>query len=156
MGRDGYTGLVVVAASLALLAGTMGLERHPLVPVGPGFYPRIVLSITALMALALVVSDVVRHRRAPGAAAARSPARYGLVAAAFVVFAVYVVALPFVGFRVGTFLFVAALQALLDPPRGPRRWVILLAVAAITSAATYFIFEPYLHVLLPRGRWTGF
>ena len=156
MGRDGYTGLVVVAASLALLAGTMGLERHPMVPVGPGFYPRIVLSITALMALALFVADIVRHRRAPGTDVVLTASRYGLVTAAFAVFAVYVLTLPFVGFRVGTFVFVAALQALLDPPRGLRRWVILLAVAAITSAATYFVFERYLHVLLPRGRWTGF
>ena len=156
MGRDGYTGLVILAGSLVLLAATAGLERHPMVPVGPGFYPRIILSITALMAVALVVSDVLARRRGMRPAAARSAARYGLVAAAFAVFAAYVLALPFVGFRVATFLFVFAFQALLEPPRTARRWVIVLVVALVTAAATYLAFEGYLQVLLPRGRWTGF
>jgi hypothetical protein len=31
-----------------------------------------------------------------------------------------------------------------------------VAVALVTSAVVYFVFERYLHVLLPRGRWTGF
>jgi hypothetical protein len=156
MGRDGFTGLVILAASLGLLAGTIGLERHPMVPVGPGFYPRIILSITALMALALVVSDIVARRRSTVPAAPRAASRYGLVAAAFAVFAAYVLALPFLGFRIATFVFVAAMQALLEPPRTPRRWAVLIVVALATAAVTYFAFERYLQVLLPRGRWTDF
>ena len=34
--------------------------------------------------------------------------------------------------------------------------VIVLAVALVATAATYYAFERYLHVLLPRGLWTGF
>jgi hypothetical protein len=29
-------------------------------------------------------------------------------------------------------------------------------IALATAVATYFVFERYLSVLLPRGRWTGF
>ncbi len=64
MGRDAITGLVVLATSLFLFWATLGLERHPLVPVGPEFYPRLVLGTTAFLALLLVVSDVIAHRRA--------------------------------------------------------------------------------------------
>lgn len=161
MGRDTITGLVVLAASLALLWATLGLERHPMVPVGPGFYPRIVLGITAGMALLLVVLDVLALRKAlPRAdrAALDGAARpdYGLVVAAFAVFTAYVLALPYLGFRIATFVFLVAMQAVLEPPRGVRRWVIVLAVALVATAASYYAFERYLHVLLPRGLWTGF
>lgn len=154
MGRDGYTGLAVLAASLALFWGTLGLERHPMVPVGPGFYPRLVLGITALMAAALLILDVRRRRHR--AAEVPGGAHYALVVAAFGVFALYVVSLPWLGFRAGTFLFIAAMQATLEPPRGARRWIVLVVVAVVATAAIYLVFERYLHVLLPRGLWTGF
>lgn len=162
MGRDGYTGLAVLAASLALFWATLGLERHPMVPVGPAFYPRIVLGITALMALALVVADFRRKRdvspsplgegRGGGAA---SPS-YALVIIAFAVFAAYVVALPWLGFRLATFLFLVAMPIVLERPASRGRWVTVIVLAVVATAASYYAFERYLHVLLPRGRWTGF
>jgi hypothetical protein len=161
MGRDTITGLVVLAASLVLLWATLGLERHPMVPVGPGFYPRIVLGITAAMAFLLVVLDVLARRKAvpkadrPAPDGAARP-NYGLVVAAFAVFTAYVLALPYLGFRIATFAFLVAMQAVLEPPHGVRRWVIVLAVALVATAASYYAFERYLHVLLPRGHWTDF
>ncbi|HEX5130361.1 MAG TPA: tripartite tricarboxylate transporter TctB family protein [Usitatibacter sp.] len=159
MGRDGITGLVVLAASLGLLWGTVGLERHPMLPVGPGFYPRIVLGITALFALWLVVSDVIARRRAGPAAAAVAvaPSRnYALVAVAFATFAAYTVALPWLGFRLSTVAFLVLLPAVLERPREARRWALIVVVALVATGVVYYMFEHYLHVLLPRGRWTSF
>lgn len=159
MGRDTITGLAVLAASLVLLWATLGLERHPMVPVGPGFYPRIVLGITAAMALLLVVLDVLGRRTAVARAGEPADAArpdYGLVLAAFAVFAAYVIALPYLGFRIATLAFLIVMQAVLEPPRGVRRWAIVLVVALVATAASYYAFERYLHVLLPRGLWTGF
>lgn len=160
MGRDSITGLAVFAVSLALLWATLGLERHPMVPVGPGFYPRIVLGITAGMALLLVAVDVFARGNAvakrDAAEAARERPNYGLVLIAFAVFAAYVLALPYLGFRIATVAFLVVMQAVLEPPHGVRRWVIVLAVALAATAASYYAFERYLHVLLPRGRWTEF
>jgi putative tricarboxylic transport membrane protein len=159
--RDTITGLAILAASLALLWATLGLERHPLVPVGPGFYPRIVLGVTAAMALLLVVLDVAGRRKREEAPAAVPPARdarpnYGLVAASFGVFSVYVFVLPYLGFRIATLAFLVALQIVLEPPRNARRWVVVLGVALVATVAVYYAFERYLHVLLPRGLWTDF
>ena len=157
MGRDGYTGLVILAGSLGLFWATLGLERHPMVPVGPGVYPRIVLAITALMALALVVADLVARRRAPARPRpAQAPLAHGLVAATFAAFGAYVLALPWLGFRLATFLFLLGMPVLLEPPRSRRRWIVVAVLALAATAATYLVFERYLHVLLPRGRWTGF
>ena len=155
IGRDGIAALVIVVTSVTLFALTLGLKDNPLVPIGPGFYPRLVLGITIVLALALLVSDVAMHRRGrPAAAMAwRIHPRVVLL---FVAFFLYVGALPYLGFRVATLLFVAGAQGMLDPPRRRRRWIVLWLVALGTTAVTYLVFERYLSVLLPRGRWTGF
>jgi putative tricarboxylic transport membrane protein len=158
VGRDAITGLVVLATSLFLFWATLGLQRHPLVPVGPEFYPQLVLGVTALLALLLVVSDVIAHRRAQVTSAVSSVrANYRLVVIAFAIFAIYVIALPYLGFRVATFAFLVAMPLALEPARGSRkRWVVVFAVALIATVVIYLAFESYLQVLLPRGRWTGF
>ena len=150
LGRDGIAGLVCLGGSLWFLALTRGLPHPALVPIGPGFYPRILLGIMVVLSAALVLSDLLSRRRA-----AAAPARYRLVLLAFAIFAAYVALMPVLGYRVATFLFVGALQATLEPPRGARWWLVL-AVALVTTLATYYIFERYLSVLLPRGRLTGF
>jgi hypothetical protein len=151
LSRDGVAGLVCLGGSLWFLALTRGLPHPALVPIGPAFYPRILLTITALLSAALVVSDLVRRR----GAARRPPVRYGLVLVTFAIFGVYVALLPALGYRVATFLFVGGLQAALERPRGARWWRIL-AVALVTTVVTYYAFEGYLSVLLPRGRLTAF
>ena len=151
LSRDGVAGLVCLGGSLWFLALTRGLPHPVLVPIGPAFYPRILLTITALLSAALVVSDLVRRRPVSPAA----PTRYRLVVLAFAIFGAYVALLPSLGYRVSTFLFVGGLQAALERPRG-RRWASVLAAALVTTLATYYVFEGYLSVLLPRGRLTGF
>jgi putative tricarboxylic transport membrane protein len=151
LSRVGWAGLAALVASLVLFALTLGLKSNPLVPIGPGFYPRIVLGLSAVLAVLLVVFDL----RAPKVSDT-SKANYGLVLLVFVVFGIYIGLMPWIGFRVSTFLFVAALQSLLEPPKGTKGWLVVLATALITTAATYVLFERYLTVLLPRGRWTGF
>jgi hypothetical protein len=162
MGRDGITGLVVLAASLLLFWGTLGLERHPMVPVGPGFYPRIVLAITAGFASVLIVADVIARRRArvvpveTGTQPKHARPNYRLVVVAFAIFTAYVVSLQWLGFRLATAAFLLVMQAALDRPKAPRRWALLAVIAIVGTAVIYLVFERYLHVLLPRGRWTGF
>ena len=152
LSRDGWGGLVVLAASLFLFGLTLDLKDNPMVPIGPGFYPRIVLGITALLAVALVIADWRRR----GKPRAEERMNYGLVVAMFAAFGLYAGALPYLGFRVATLAYVAGTNALLDPPRGMRGWLRVGAVALIATAAVYVAFERYLTVLLPRGRWTGF
>lgn len=151
LGRDGVAGLVCLAGSLVLLALTVGLPRPALVPIGPGFYPRIVLVLTAVLSAALVVSDLLSRARA-----APAPGGGHLVMATFAIFTGYVVLLPYLGYRLATFAFMVALQATLATAAGRVRWPVVVATAVVTTAVTYYVFETYLSVLLPRGRFTGF
>jgi putative tricarboxylic transport membrane protein len=159
IGRDGIAGLVCLAGALGLLVMLGGLPQPALVPVGPAFYPRILLGITAALSVVLVVSDLLNRRRpAASASAGSAPAfrgRYRLVLLAFAIFSAYIYLLPVVGYRLATFLFVGGLQVALEPPRG-MRWALVLAVALVTTVVTYYVFEGYLSVLLPRGRLSGF
>ena len=152
LSRDGWAGLVVLAASLVLFGLTLELKANPLVPIGPGFYPRIVLGVTALLAALLVVTDWYAAKKA----GPKVPADYAAVVLQFVVFGIYVAALPWLGFRIATFAYVAVTNALMDPPRGARQWARVAAIALASALATYYVFEHYLSVLLPRGRWTDF
>lgn len=152
--RDAIAGLAVAAASLFLFWLTLDLQKNPLVPIGPGFYPRIVLGITATLALALVAFSVFR-KVVPGEKK-EERANYFAVATQFVVFGAYVGVLPLLGFRIATFAYVAAANLLLDPPRRAAQWPRAPLLAAVTAAATYYVFEGYLQVLLPRGSWTDF
>jgi putative tricarboxylic transport membrane protein len=138
LSQDGWGGLAVLAASLFLFALTLGLRDNPLVPIGPGFYPRIVLGITAAFAFALVVMDLLARHRPPPAV---EKLNYLLVVEMFAVFGLYIGALPYVGFRISTFLYVAATNALLDRPKGPRNWLRVGLVAFITTVVVYYVFE---------------
>ena len=151
LSKDGWTGLAVLAASVILFGLTLGLRDNPLVPIGPGFYPRIVLGISAALALALIVFSFLA--KAP---ARPSGANYGLVLTVFAIFFAYVGALPYLGFRIATFLFVPALQVSLEFPKTRKDWAVVAATAVITTVVSYILFERYLQVLLPRGRWTDF
>ena len=152
LSRDGWAGLAVLAASLALFTQTVGLKDSPLVPIGPGFYPRIVLGLTAVLAAALMVIDLVTKAQPKPL----PKADYGAVVLHFAVFGLYVIALPLLGFRVATLVYIAVTNALLDWPKSAKDWLRVAAVALIATAVVYLVFEHYLSVLLPRGRWTGF
>ena len=82
------------------------------------------------------------------------PANYGAVVLHFVLFGAYAAALPALGFRISTFLYVAVANAVMAPPRRPSHWVRVLLLALGTVVVTYVVFDDYLSVLLPRGRWT--
>ena len=157
IGRDGIAGLILLAISLVLLVQSFQLPSLPIVPVGPGFYPAIVLSFMAAASALLVAQDVLKHRVPAEAGVGDAPRRnYRLVVIAFAIVGAYVALLPLLGFRLATVLFVAALQAALDRPKSAREWAVLAAIALGTAAVSYFVFERYLLVLLPRGAWTGF
>ena len=157
MQRNLITGLVCLAASLGLLALTAGLPGPSLlVPVGPAFYPRIVLGISAILSAALVVQALIAARRPRTITTDAAPPNYALVVSSFAVFGAYVAVLPLLGFRIVTFVFLLILPPLLERPRSARAWSVMLIVALVTSFATFHLFQDYLSVLLPRGRWTDF
>lgn len=146
-----------IGLGLLLFCGLMywqaGLApTPPFVPFGPAFYPRVVLLVLAGLAVWLLVEAWTRGPdAAPPAPKAVAPAPdYRRVMLGFAIFLAYVVGLSILGFLAATFLFVLGMGWAI----GPRRTAELpklLALALGTTAATFLLFEKYLHVFLPRG-----
>jgi putative tricarboxylic transport membrane protein len=158
LSRDGVSGFVCLTISVILLTQTFGLPPAAIVPIGPAFYPRVVLSILMLLSVILIALDfrAMRITAAPAAAPAAGLApNYRLVLATFIEFGLYILVLPLLGFRIATFLFVLSLQVTLEWPRSAKHWALAVAIAAATSIVCYLIFQDYLSVLLPRGTWSN-
>jgi hypothetical protein len=161
LSRDGIAGLVCLALSIGMFTLTFGLPPAAMVPIGPAFYPRVVVLILGALSIILIVLDVLAMRSRPvraaaAAAATAGPApNYRLVLATFVEFGVYILLIPLIGFRISTFLFVLLLEVTLEWPRNPKHWILMIVVAVATSLVCFYVFEDYLSVLLPRGTWSG-
>ena len=153
--RDGLLGLICLGISGVLFAISLSLPHLPIVPVGPGFYPRIVLSFLALASITLIVQDVIAQRQSrlktPDAVASDSTEakNYTGVAVAFILVTAYVAVLPYLGFRIATFGFVSLFQIALEPPQSVRSGLRVLLVAVGTAVLCHVVFESYLSVLLP-------
>ncbi len=124
----------------------------PFVPIGPSFYPRVILVLLAGLAVWLIGEDVFKRRTASKEIKkpAGAPPDYRRVVLAFLLFLGYVVGLSVIGYLAATFLFVLGLSWAIGP-RQFREMPKLLAIAAGTTIATYLVFEKYLYVFLPRG-----
>lgn len=143
-------GLLVFCGILYWQAGLV--SAPPFVPIGPAFYPRVVLILLAGLALWLIAEDLLQGRvRARKAAkpAGHAP-NYGKVLLGFIIFLAYVAGLSLIGYPAATFLFVLGLSWTIGP-RNVRELPKLVAIAAGTVLATYLIFEKYLYVFLPQG-----
>lgn len=156
LSRDGWGGLAVLAFSAVLFGLTFRIPDNPLVPLGPGFYPRIVLALSGVLGLWMLVGDSLAARSRAAAPAEAARPDYFAVVLHFAVFGAYVGLLPYAGFRLSTFLYVCVANALMDPPRGARGWARVLVLGAVTAGVSWWVFERNLSVLMPRGRWTGF
>ncbi len=155
MGRDGWIGLGLLVFSGWLYSNLGKIPANPLVPIGPDFYPRFLLLLTILLSLALVIQDLLAHRKEKRKEKIASKSwlkNYQPTLLSFSVFGFYVLLLPKLGYLLSTSLFVAGLQWLLGKPL-LRRLPGSLLIGIGTSIITYMVFETYLHVFLPRGSW---
>jgi hypothetical protein len=152
MRRDAAIGLGLLAFCGLLYWQAGRTPAPPFVPIGPAFYPRVILILLAGLAVWLIAEDVL-SRRAPSQQVkkpATAPPDYGQVLLAFFVFLGYVIALSLIGFLAATFLFVLGASWAMGP-REVRTLPKLVAVAIGTALVTYLVFEKYLYVFLPRG-----
>jgi putative tricarboxylic transport membrane protein len=116
--------------------------------LGPTFFPRLLAAVLALLALMLIA-------RAAGNRSERAPpptARVGVFIGVVGLMALYALALPRVGFLLGTPVLVGIVVALM----GLREWRPLLGTAIGVTLALYLVFDRFLHVLLPPGLLSGF
>src|ERR1700752_5180663 len=97
IGRDGITGLILFGISLVPLIQSFKLPKLPIVPVGPGFYPAIVLSFLAAASALLVVQDLMRSRAKAAEGESAPRWNYWPGVKAFAIVGGYIALLPLPG-----------------------------------------------------------
>jgi len=147
LGRDSWLAAALTAASLLLALITPGqVTGEPTQVVGPATLPvALALSIAGL-SLALFLSSL----RTPPAPEEKDDGRLWPVLALTALIALYVVALPLIGYSAVTGVLVVGLCFLF----GERRWWIIAALAIGVPLALMVFFERFMVILLPGGPWT--
>jgi hypothetical protein len=140
--------VLLVAAGVYLtlaLRLPFGAAERP----GAGFYPVIVAVFALVVALAATASAFRGVPGADGAAAAKlDAASRRRVVISVVALVAFCLVLPWVGYPLSAFAFVAVVLRYLG-----ARWPTALLTGALSAAASYGLFATLLDVPLPRGPW---
>jgi hypothetical protein len=138
-----------VLLSTGLFVHTRGLDEVAQAgQLGPGFWPRLVLSGLCLACLVQLVNAVraaALERR--GGGSTLEPIDRASLVRALILLVLYVVAIPSVGFAASTFVFVAAFMALAGARSVPR----IGATAALATVAVLYVFVKLVYLPLPKG-----
>jgi putative tricarboxylic transport membrane protein len=155
-----YAIILAAASWLVLLTGKFDYDKSA-GSLGPDAWPRLILWLT----IGLCVSQIARLAllddpegsipiglEAPGIEDDIAPAEamgvnYMQAGAALGSIALYLIALPYLGFILATFVFLAVFIAI----AGYRRPLVILPVAAVLAAGFMFLFMRVIYVSLPIG-----
>jgi hypothetical protein len=145
-----------IAAAIGLLAFTgwyavmtTGLPDRAIMPntPGPSFFPWLISAAITALSIALLVQGITGLKRANGAASEPYDVRNPVLALAS--FAIYLAALPYLGFVPTGVLFFAALMWLY----GARNPFIIAAGAVLGPLILFVVFRYGFNIILPRGLW---
>jgi putative tricarboxylic transport membrane protein len=144
--RERAWGLGFLVASGAYLAASLGFPLGEVAKPGPGFFP---VGVGIFLCLAAVALMVGRRRGAPGGAgvASLSRAARARVFATIVGLVAFCLLLPWLGYPVCAFLFIALLLRRL----GGARWPGVVVTAVLGALVSYYVFGVLLGVPLPAS-----
>lgn len=142
---------LLAAASLFMLWASYGISGFKSL-TSAGMFPMLA-SAVMVACMAIVVVQTLRSAAEPPAAGESTLAHFirrvapAVIVGSTLVIALYMVALEWLGFLVGSYLFlVVAMQVL-----GSKRTGLNMIVSAMVLAAIYVVFQTAFSVLLPEG-----
>ena len=141
---------IVAAAALLALGIAYGYlatqlpERSQSNLPGPAFFPYLITIVLVALALGLLVQGIRGYRRSPLDLNLRE--RVPAIAA-LLLFAVYLIALPRLGFLLASMPFAGAMIWLY----GSRSWLVVVAGAAGLPLFLSLLFREALRIPLPHG-----
>jgi hypothetical protein len=130
----------LIAVSLVLLVLTFGFPRQE--EAGPALIPRLWIYLILVLS-GIILGQVLRGRDK----VAPKIERPGLLVLVMVALIGYFVAMPFMGYFLSTFLFIALLLNVLSYPKK----VLIYVIAGGWCLASYLVFYKLLYIQLPLG-----
>ncbi|MFK7944951.1 MAG: tripartite tricarboxylate transporter TctB family protein [Paracoccaceae bacterium] len=152
----------IVATCLLLICGglmysSLDIREPDYGQLSPAAWPRVIVGVMAFLSLIYLVQSLRQGPDVPDPEAPKDVtaflAYWRNVIWCFVLFALYLLVIPYLGMLVGGVLFVFLLLTALG---GARPVLLHGAIALISVGGMWALFTFALRVILPRGEWTGF
>ena len=155
--RDSVVALCLIMASGGLMVASFDIREPDYGVLSPAAWPRLIIIIMGVLSVLYFVQSL----RMPKTDTARTRKKnlfefmdyWRNVFSVFIIFAAYLVALPFLGMLIGNIAFSFVLLSVLG---GWRPFIMHGLVAIGTSGGMWLLFTYALEVFLPRGSLTGF
>mgnify|MGYP001302169726 FL=1 len=155
--RDSVVALCLIMASGGLMVASFDIREPDYGVLSPAAWPRLIIIIMGVLSVLYFVQSL----RMPKTDTSNTPKKnlfefmdyWRNVFAVFIIFAAYLVALPFLGMLIGNIAFSFVLLSVLG---GWRPFIVHGLVAIGTSGGMWLLFTYALEVFLPRGSLTGF
>lgn len=157
LNRDTICAIVLLLLCGGLAWASLDIREPNYGQLSPATWPRIVIGAMAVLCLIYLVQSLRQGPDAPNPEAPESVraflAYWRNVIWCFALFAVYLVAIPWLGLLLAGMLFVLAVLTALG---GFRLVLVHIALAVIVVGGMWSFFTFGLGVILPKGEWTGF
>ena len=155
--RDSVVALCLIMASGGLMVASFDIREPDYGVLSPAAWPRLIIIIMGVLSVLYFVQSL----RMPKTDTSNTQKKnlfefmdyWRNVFAVFIIFAAYLVALPYLGMLIGNIAFSFVLLSVLG---GWRPFVMHGLVAIGTSGGMWLLFTYALEVFLPRGSLTGF
>ncbi|NWO09149.1 tripartite tricarboxylate transporter TctB family protein [Chromohalobacter salexigens] len=143
--------LVVLFGALFIKAGALPSSMWE--PLGSGSFPRLVLAVLIVINLGIMAQEWRRYRGAKASTPGLTKRwlwRHRLALGVLALFALYIVGVPALGFRLASLLFLTLVQLTLGVRR-PRSLAIAAIIAVTFSFGIDWLFRDVFIISLPRG-----
>ena len=155
--RDSVVALCLIMASGGLMVASFDIREPDYGVLSPAAWPRLIIIIMGVLSVLYFVQSL----RMPKTDTSNTQKKnlfefmdyWRNVFSVFIIFAAYLVALPFLGMLIGNIAFSFVLLSVLG---GWRPFIMHGLVAIGTSGGMWLLFTYALEVFLPRGSLTGF
>jgi putative tricarboxylic transport membrane protein len=148
---DKISSLVWLVGSIAIILGSLaypfGSWSHP----GPSFLPLLCGVIMATLSLVVFGQAIIKDRVEAKRKEESSffTARWGKLIAALLILFAYAFFLEILGFLMMTFVFMLFTLKVVEP----TKWRTTLLSSVLATIVSYFLFESWLKVPMPKGFW---
>ena len=155
--RDSVVALCLIMASGGLMVASFDIREPDYGVLSPAAWPRLIIIIMGVLSVLYFVQSLRMPKTDTASTRKRNLFEFmdywRNVFSVFIIFAAYLVALPFLGMLIGNIAFSFVLLSVLG---GWRPFIMHGLVAIGTSGGMWLLFTYALEVFLPRGSLTGF
>ena len=155
--RDSVVALCLIMASGGLMVASFDIREPDYGVLSPAAWPRLIIIIMGVLSVLYFVQSLRMPKTDTASTRKRNLFEFmdywRNVFSVFIIFAAYLVALPFLGMLIGNIAFSFVLLSVLG---GWRPFIVHGLVAIGTSGGMWLLFTYALEVFLPRGSLTGF